>query len=36
MKREAYQIAGEMQKNGLTPDAVTWRTLDKLHGQVKN
>jgi hypothetical protein len=25
-----------MQKNGLTPDAVTWRTLDKLHGQVKN
>ncbi|KAF8022576.1 hypothetical protein BT93_F0172 [Corymbia citriodora subsp. variegata] len=35
LKREAYQILGEMKKNGLAPDAVTWRTLDKLHSSVK-
>ncbi|KAG9458748.1 hypothetical protein H6P81_003256 [Aristolochia fimbriata] len=32
LKREAYQIMKEMKDNaGLEPDAVTWRTLDKLH-----
>ncbi|KAK4387818.1 Pentatricopeptide repeat-containing protein [Sesamum angolense] len=31
LKREAYQIVGEMRKNGVEPDAVTWRILDKLH-----
>ncbi|KAF3673793.1 Pentatricopeptide repeat-containing protein [Capsicum annuum] len=34
-KREAYQILGEMRKNGLEPDSVTWRILDKLHGNVE-
>ncbi|RVW52095.1 Pentatricopeptide repeat-containing protein [Vitis vinifera] len=33
-KREAYTIVQEMKKNGLTPDAVTWRILHKLHGNV--
>ncbi|PIA24947.1 hypothetical protein AQUCO_14200017v1 [Aquilegia coerulea] len=32
---EAYQMVGEMRKNGLVPDAVTWRILDKLHGNTK-
>lgn len=30
LKKQAYQIVGEMRKNGLSPDAVTWRILDKL------
>ncbi|KAK1276215.1 Pentatricopeptide repeat-containing protein [Acorus gramineus] len=30
LKREAYWVVGEMRKNGLAPDAVTWRTLEKL------
>ncbi|KAJ0695357.1 putative tetratricopeptide-like helical domain superfamily [Helianthus annuus] len=30
-KKDAYQIVGEMRKNGLVPDAVTWRIIDKLH-----
>ncbi|XP_016484516.1 uncharacterized protein LOC107805054 [Nicotiana tabacum] len=34
-KREAYQILGEMRKNGLEPDSVTWRILEKLHGNVE-
>ncbi|XP_040997738.1 pentatricopeptide repeat-containing protein At3g18020 isoform X2 [Juglans microcarpa x Juglans regia] len=35
LKREAYQIMGEMRRNGVAPDAVTWRILDKLHGNVR-
>ena len=35
LKIEAYQIVREMKKNGLTPDSVTWRILDKLHGKVR-
>lgn len=31
LKKEAYQILGEMRKNGLALDPVTWRLLDKLH-----
>ncbi|CAA6669477.1 unnamed protein product [Spirodela intermedia] len=31
LKREAYQVVAEMRKNGLIPDSVTWRILDKLH-----
>ncbi|CAL9066300.1 pentatricopeptide repeat-containing protein At3g18020-like [Musa acuminata AAA Group] len=31
LKKEAYQIVGEMRKNGVRPDAVTWRILGKLH-----
>ncbi|ONK77568.1 uncharacterized protein A4U43_C02F7960 [Asparagus officinalis] len=33
LKKEAYQLLGEMRKNGLKPDAVTWRILGKLHGK---
>ncbi|KAL9252065.1 Pentatricopeptide repeat-containing protein, partial [Drosera capensis] len=25
LKREAYQIVGEMRRNGLSPDSITWR-----------
>ncbi|XP_068658103.1 pentatricopeptide repeat-containing protein At3g18020 [Aristolochia californica] len=36
LKREAYQILKEMKENaGLEPDAVTWRTLDKLHNSIR-
>ncbi|KAL8226396.1 hypothetical protein R6Q57_016228 [Mikania cordata] len=35
LKKDAYQIVGEMRKNGLAPDAVTWRIIDKLHKQRK-
>ncbi|XVF09475.1 hypothetical protein REPUB_Repub07fG0096500 [Reevesia pubescens] len=35
LKKEAYQIVGEMRKNGLEPDAVTWRILEKLYGDVR-
>ena len=35
LKKEAYQIVGEMRKNGVVPDAVTWRIIDKLHEQRK-
>ena len=31
LMKEAYQVVGEMRRNGLAPDAVTWRILDKLH-----
>nr|UPT49535.1 pentatricopeptide repeat protein AaPPR783 [Agave angustifolia] len=31
LKKEAYQIVGQMRKNGLKPDAVTWRIFGKLH-----
>ncbi|XP_057803115.1 pentatricopeptide repeat-containing protein At3g18020 [Salvia miltiorrhiza] len=34
LKKEAYQIVGEMRKNGMRPDPVTWRILDKLHHAV--
>ncbi|KAG0490716.1 hypothetical protein HPP92_007579 [Vanilla planifolia] len=33
LKRKAYQIVGEMRKNGLKPDAVTWRILGRLHNK---
>ncbi|KAK7374003.1 hypothetical protein VNO80_07426 [Phaseolus coccineus] len=33
LKSEAYQIVREMKRNGLTPDSVTWRILDKLNGK---
>ncbi|KAL3512180.1 hypothetical protein ACH5RR_024897 [Cinchona calisaya] len=36
LKKEAYQIIGEMKKNGLAPDSVTWRLLDRLHGNGRN
>nr|GEV74141.1 hypothetical protein [Tanacetum cinerariifolium] len=36
LKKEAYQIVGEMRKNGVVPDAVTWRIIDKLHKQRKH
>ncbi|KAL5976678.1 hypothetical protein ACLOJK_021011 [Asimina triloba] len=32
LKKVAYRLLGEMRRNGLEPDAITWRTLDKLHG----
>ncbi|XP_052113738.1 pentatricopeptide repeat-containing protein At3g18020-like [Arachis duranensis] len=35
LKREAYHIVREMKRNKLTPDCVTWRILDKLHGKVR-
>ncbi|GJZ76444.1 pentatricopeptide repeat-containing protein [Tanacetum coccineum] len=35
LKKETYQIVGEMRKNGIVPDAVTWRIIDKLHKQRK-
>ncbi|KAI3825868.1 hypothetical protein L1987_07568 [Smallanthus sonchifolius] len=35
LKKDVYQIVGEMRKNGLAPDAVTWRIIDKLHKQRK-
>ncbi|MED6176874.1 hypothetical protein PIB30_092544 [Stylosanthes scabra] len=35
LKREAYQIVKEMKRKKLTPDCVTWRILDKLHGKVR-
>ncbi|KAF3323905.1 pentatricopeptide repeat-containing protein [Carex littledalei] len=31
LKRKAYFILNQMRKNGLEPDAVTWRTLNQLH-----
>ncbi|PKA64310.1 Pentatricopeptide repeat-containing protein [Apostasia shenzhenica] len=31
LKKQAYQIVGEMRKNGLKPDSITWRILEKLH-----
>ncbi|XP_078440640.1 pentatricopeptide repeat (PPR) superfamily protein [Wolffia australiana] len=31
LKRQAYRLVAEMRRNGLRPDAVTWRILDKLH-----
>ncbi|PKU64353.1 pentatricopeptide repeat-containing protein At3g18020 isoform X1 [Dendrobium catenatum] len=31
MKKQAYQIVGEMRKNGLKLDSVSWRILNKLH-----
>lgn len=34
LKKQAYQIVGEMRKNGLSPDAITWRILEKLHRNV--
>ncbi|KAI3689371.1 hypothetical protein L2E82_47326 [Cichorium intybus] len=36
LKKEVYQILGEMRKNEVEPDAVTWRIIDKLHKQKKN
>ncbi|QHO52997.1 Pentatricopeptide repeat-containing protein [Arachis hypogaea] len=35
LKREAYHIVREIKRNKLTPDCVTWRILDKLHGKVR-
>ncbi|CAH9082792.1 unnamed protein product [Cuscuta europaea] len=35
LKAEVYRIVGEMRKNGLTPDAVTWRILDKLNDKTR-
>lgn len=35
LKKEAYQIVGEMRKNGLVPDSITWRILEKLHGNFR-
>ncbi|XP_062029103.1 pentatricopeptide repeat-containing protein At3g18020 [Rosa rugosa] len=32
LKKEAYEVVREMRRNGLAPDSVTWRILDKLHG----
>jgi pentatricopeptide repeat protein len=29
-KKLVYQVVKEMRRNGLSPDAVTWRILDKL------
>ncbi|PUZ73360.1 hypothetical protein GQ55_2G468100 [Panicum hallii var. hallii] len=31
LKKLAYQLVKEMKRNGLAPDAVTWRILGKLH-----
>ena len=36
LKNEAYQVVREMKRNGLAPDAVTWRILDKLHGNKRS
>ncbi|XP_027167725.1 pentatricopeptide repeat-containing protein At3g18020 [Coffea eugenioides] len=36
LKKGAYQILGEMRKNGVAPDPVTWRLLDKLHSNGRN
>ncbi|PNX72947.1 pentatricopeptide repeat-containing protein, partial [Trifolium pratense] len=35
LKREAYQIVREMNRNGVIPDCVTWRVLHKLQSNVR-
>uniref|UniRef100_J3LCB8 Pentacotripeptide-repeat region of PRORP domain-containing protein n=2 Tax=Oryza brachyantha TaxID=4533 RepID=J3LCB8_ORYBR len=31
LKKLAYQLVKEMRRNDLSPDAVTWRIIDRLH-----
>ncbi|KAL6183281.1 hypothetical protein ACLB2K_044692 [Fragaria x ananassa] len=35
LKKEAYEVVREMKRNGLSPDSVTWRILDKFHGNAR-
>ena len=36
LMKKAYQVVGEMRRNGLAPEPVTWRILDKLHDMWEN